>query len=209
MVGEERGQISGMSFTHDQRSVITSQGTENHLVQWSWRNCSLKADPFKFKKREKIQSPTAVDAEFSACDKTDSTTASGSKNVKKDRRGVSVLPRKYGRRVVPLSVDAYLRCQFYVSDRHVYCPVPNRIRKSKEIYIYDLENGIRIKTIKSEDILRQGVFSVTGLLPESLVIYVGGRGRLRVWTIDEDYQRKMEEKMNEFHQSRWDSEEEL
>jgi hypothetical protein len=52
LAGEERGQMSGMSST-DQCSVITSQGTENHLVEWTYDKCNLQANSKKFKKRKR------------------------------------------------------------------------------------------------------------------------------------------------------------
>lgn len=204
LVGEERGQISGMSFTSDQNTIITSQGTENQLVEWTYDRCNLKPCSTKFRKRRKITSQESQSAETSA--DAQQPTSSGSKKTK-DRKNVSL--RKHTRRVIPLPVDAYLRCQFYVTGRHVYCPAPARATKSKELYIYDLASGYKIKTLKSDDILCQGIYSVTGLLPDSLSLYVGGRGRLRVWSLDEDYERKKEEKRAQYHQSRWDSDDDL
>lgn len=221
LVGEERGQISGMSFTSNQNSIITSQGTENQLVQWSYDKCSLVPSLNKFRKRKEVGiNPLKIDESNNNSETkkenghsnngssfgSSALTKSSSKNPNEQK---GILMRKHSRRLIPLPVDAYLRCQFYVTDRHIYCPVPSRVTKSKEIYIYDIESGDRIKTLKSEDILRQGVYSVTGLLPESLVLYVGGRGRLRVWSVDEDHQKKMEEKVGQYHISRWDSDDEL
>lgn len=215
LVGEERGQISGMSFTSDHGSIITSQGTENHLIQWAYDKCSLHPSPAKFKKRKTVGK--YLEKNGNDCDMQMDTSSSPGPSNGPNRSSAStqqkssekrVLSRKNTRRIIPLPLDAYIRCQFYVTDRHVYCPVPARVTKSKEIYIYDLESGNRIKTLKSDDILCQGVYSITGLLPESLVLYVGGRGRLRAWSIDEDHQRKVEEKISQYHQSRWDSDDE-
>lgn len=211
-VGEERGQITGMSFTVDQTSIITSQGTNNHLVQWDYDKCSLVPRPNKFKKR-----PEAIDIitlDDSTCQQPVATASSTGPSTA-GRKGPNGLVKNNNkikkaklRHPVSLPVTAYLRCQFYVTDRHVYCPVPAGVKKAKEIYIYDIKSGLRIKTLKSNDILSQGVYSVTGLLPESLVLYVGGRNRLRVWTIDEDYQRKMDEKIRQYHRTCWDSDDE-
>lgn len=187
-VGDELGQISGMSFTKDQTKIITSHGTENHLVEWVYDRCQLRAQTKKFKKREVA-------------------TESGAQEVTQVSARGKGGTRKKLRPNIPLPVDAYIRCQFYVSERHIFCPVPSRVKKSKEIYIYDLSSGLRLKTLKSDAVLCQGVYSVTGLLPDSLVLYVGGRGRLRAWTLDEDHQRKMEEKKIKFHLTNWDSDE--
>lgn len=200
LVGEERGQISGMSFTSDSNTIITSQGTDNQLVEWNYDRCQLKPSRSKFRKR-RAQEELAVAA---TTDGQQSSSHNSSTSRKaKDKKNVSL--RKHTRRVIPLPVDAYLRCQFYVTDRHVYCPAPARATKSKELFIYDLESGFKIKTLKSDDILCQGVYSVTGILPESLSLYVGGRGRLRVWSLDENHERRKEEKRAQYHQSRWDS----
>lgn len=204
-VGEERGQISGMSFTTDQNKIITSQGTENHLVEWTYDKCSLVAHPTKFKKRKK----EVTSVEVASSIPSSSTGSSGGKSGKALDKKASTLTNKRSKRIIPLPVDAYIRCQFYVTDHHIYCPVPARVKKAKELYVYDITSGERIKTLKSDEILCQGVYSVCGLLPESLVLYVGGRNRLRVWTIDEDHQRKLEEKMKKYHTSTWDSDDEL
>lgn len=209
VAGEERGQISGMSFTSDNASIITSQGTENRLIQWSYDKCSLIPYPNKFRKRvitEDLEQDL-TDISSSAAHTSIQNVASTSKSRRSSKK--KTLSRKHTRRIIPLPVDAYLRCQFYVTDRHVCCPVPPCATKSKEIYIYDLESGYRIKTLKSENILCQGVYSITGLLPESLVLYVGGRGRLRVWSLDEDHQRKREETMKKYHMTRWESDDEM
>lgn len=202
MAGDEWGQISGMAFTNDQNSIITSQGTENRLFKWDYDRCSLKAT--KFKKRERLETSLQSGCNKSGLSRereaqtTKQTITTSSKHSK-----ISI--RKRLKQVIPLPVDAIIRCQFYITDRHIYCPVPAGTKKSKEIYIYDLKGGDRIKTLKSDDILCQGVYSVAGLLPEALVLYVGGRGRLRVWTLDEEHQIKMDKKMKEYHRTDWDS----
>uniref|UniRef100_A0A6G1SEC9 Uncharacterized protein n=1 Tax=Aceria tosichella TaxID=561515 RepID=A0A6G1SEC9_9ACAR len=222
LAGEERGQISGMSFARDQCSIITSQGTENHLVEWTYNKCKLQANSRKFKKREKatnIQDDVHGCGSSSSSKGASSSSKSGSGNPNQagasskrqapsDAAAAAIRKasiKKQKKRPLPLPVSAYIRCQFHVTDSHVFCPVPASTRKSKEIYIYDLKTGDRIKTLKSDDILSQGIYTVTSLMPESLVIYVGGRGRLRTWTIDEGYQRKLEEKMLEYHRTVWDS----
>lgn len=213
LAGDGRGQVSGMSFTSDQCSIITSHGTENNLVQWYLDKGSLRQCANKFKKQPKV---IQIDDEQSETQNEASTSAQLIRRYAVDRNpAVSVKRAEGAKRALaakkrrdnhnPLPVNAYLRCQFYVSDRHVFCPVPSRVKKSKEIYVYDVESGFRIKTLKSNDILCQGVHCVTGLSPSSLVLYVGGRGRLRVWTIDEDYQRKMDEEIRQFHVNHWDS----
>lgn len=207
VAGEERGQISGMSFTSDNLSIITSQGTENRLIQWTYDKCSLIPHPNKFKKHQDLQQKPPANGS-SLQEPTPADSASTSKEAKRSL-SKKVVSRKKTRRIIPLPVDAYLRCQFYVSDRHVCCPAPPSATKSKELYIFDIESGYRIKTLKSDNILCQGVYSITGLMPESLVLYVGGRGRLRVWSLDEDYQRKREETMKKYHRTRWDSDDEM
>lgn len=203
--GEERGQISGMSFTKDGCSIITTQGTENHLVQWCWDKCRLRPDADKFQPRERV-TENVVEVEQQVQSSRAKRTSPIS--LHSDRKRQKLLTRKNTGRVVPLPVDAYIRCQFHVTDRHILCPVPPRSKKSKEIYIYDLKSGARIKTLKSDGILNRGVFSVSSLMPESLTIFIGGRERLRVWSIDEDYQRRMEEKAKRYHQTRWESDDE-
>lgn len=197
LVGESYGQISGMSFTHDNSSIITSQGTDNHLIQWTFDKCKLRSTANKFKKERESESSITTDGTSSQA------KGSGSSRAKKLK-----LARRTSRYPL-LSVDTYLRCQFYVTDRHVYCPVPTRTTDSSEIFVYDLISGYRIKTLKSDGILCQGVHAVTGLLPDSLALYAGGKGRLRVWSLDEEYQKKMNEKIAKFHQTRWDSDDEL
>lgn len=200
LVGEECGQISGMSFTNDNNTIITSQGTANQLIQWTYDRCTLRSWPTKFRKNLIRDEATTRAAGLSNGSTSQTAT---SKQASKEKKNVS--RRKDTRRVIPLPVDAHLRCQFYVTDRHVFCPAPVRARKSKELYIYDLASGYKIKTLKSDDILCEGVYSVTGLLPESLSLYVGARNRLRIWSLDEDHQRKLEEKRAQYHQSNWDS----
>jgi WD40 repeat protein len=206
--GEERGQISGMSFTTDQCSIITSQGTENQLVEWTYNKCKLQANSKKFKKRKKEEN-MLVDVEHSGSKSKPASSRPGGSTLKSTPSDTTnnkkSATKKQKKRSLPLPVSAYIRCQFHVTDSHIFCPVPASARKSKEIYIYDLKTGDRIKTLKSDDILSQGIYAVTSLLPESLAIYVGGRGRLRTWTIDEGYQRKLEAKMCEYHRTVWDS----
>jgi WD40 repeat protein len=204
LAGEERGQISGMSFAADQFSLITTQGTENQLVEWSYDKCKLVANSHKFKKRKPIVAPEQVVPGARASSKVSAET-SRRPNSNASSEKLELMQQK---RRITLPVSAYIRCQFHVTDSHVFCPVPSSSERSKEIYMYDLKSGDKIKTLKSDDILSQGIYSVTSLLPESLVIYVGGRGRLRAWSIDEGYQRKLEERMNQYHRTRWDSDDE-
>lgn len=206
--GVERGQISGMSFTNDNCSIMTSQGTNNRLVQWSYDKCTLVPDSHKFKKQ--LKQVPVTNAEESSTKSNVQASDSSSKRRKTSRQATKQQTnnnlRFQSRRIVSLPVDAYLKCQFYVTDRHIYCPCPPGSTKAKEFYIYNIESGYRIKTIKSDEILCSGsVNAITGLLPDSLVLYVGGRGRLRVWTLDEDYHRKLEDKMKEYHKTNWDS----
>lgn len=215
IAGEECGQISGMSFTKDNCSIITSQGTENHLVHWTYDKCSLISHPHKFKKRKKSDIDCSKTKEKDIrenyqLDKLTPGSSSCNTSIAKSNRtpssgGKSKDAKRNKKRNMSLPVDAYIRCQFHVTDQHIYCPVPPSTKKSKELYVYDIESGIRVKTLKSDNILSQGVFSVTSLIPESLVIYVGGRGRLRSWTLDEGYQRKLVEKMHRYHRTIWDS----
>lgn len=224
LAGEECGQISGMSFTHDNCSIVTSQGTENRLVQWNWNKCQLVPNSEKFRKRRymDIMQQTNHDDPDIQQSETNQQIASTEVNItpmtrheaKRQRRDVLTTTsstqarRSGGRPRAPLPVDAYLRCQFHVTDRHVLCPVSSRTMKSKEIHIYDVKTGERIETIKSEGILNQGVYSVSSLMPQSMAIFVGGRGRLRVWNIDEGYQRKLEEKLRLYHLDHWESDDE-
>lgn len=211
VAGEERGQISGMSFTKNNRSIITSQGTENHLVQWAYSNCKLSPSSNKFGKRRKSTSPiqnNSTDQQQSEQQHGVIAGPSRDTNGLKGGNGAATRHKERRRRLAPLAVDAYIRCQIHVTDRHVYCPAPASSYKSKELYIYEIDSGNRIKTLKSEGIMNRGVYTVSSLLPDSLVIYVGGRGRLKTWTIDEGYQRKMEEKMRRYHRTRWDSDDE-
>lgn len=201
-VGEECGQISGMSFTTDQNKIITSQGTENHLVEWSFDKCNLVPRSTKFKKR-KVETAQVEPEPVAQSSSKSKPGKRSTENIEKK------ILKKKKKRVVSLPVDAYIRCQFWVTDHHVYCPVPASVKKGKELYVYDVDSGYRIKTLKSDEILCQGAYSICGLLPEALVLYVGGRNRLRVWTIDEDHQRKLEEKMKRYHKSTWDSGDEL
>jgi WD40 repeat protein len=206
LAGEERGQISGMSFTTDQCSIITSQGTENHLVEWTYNKCRLQANSKKFKKRKR---EVNINPDSNSCGSRSGAVSKGLEG--ESTKKIASKQASNGRlkkRSLPLPVSAYIRCQFHVTDGHIFCPVPPSTRKSKEIYVYDLKTGDRIKTVRSNDILSQGIYSVSSLLPESLVIYVGGRGRLRAWTIDEGYQRKLEAKTIEYHRTRWDSDDE-
>lgn len=192
----DRGQISGMSFTSDQSSIITSQGTKNNLVHWNFNRCSLQAEPNKFRNPEPPPLPQAGDSNH--CD----TNKAKSSKIPKGP------VKKKARRMPSLSHDVYLRCQFYVTDRQVYRPAPANASKCKEINIYDIESGYRIKSLRPSDMFFPGTYTVTGLLPESLVLYVGGAGRLRVWTLDEDYGRKFNERVKKYHTTKWDSDDE-
>ena len=207
--GEECGQISGMSFDRDNCSIITSQGTENRLVQWHWNKCNLRSDPKKYRARKReIEEQQMVENDHQQKQSSRQCDQGASPQNEKDKKRQKLVTRKHSRRLIPLPADAYLRCQFHVTDRHILCPVPSRTMKSKEISIYDLKDGAKVKTLKSDGILNQGVFSVSSLLPESVVVFIGGRGRLRVWSLDEDYQRKMEERLKKYRQNRWDSDDE-
>lgn len=208
LAGEERGQVSGMSFTTDQCSIITSQGTQNQLVEWTFDKCKLKANAKKFKKRKREESMITA-GPSGTNDILGHPGVSSMKQTISDKDSKKACTKKQKKRSLPLTISAYIRCQFHVTDSHIFCPVPSTTRKSKEIYIYDLKTGDRIKTLKSDDILSQGIYAVSSLLPESLVIYVGGRGRLRAWTLDEGYQRKLDAKMVEYHRTKWDSDDEV
>lgn len=200
-------QISGLSFTNDQKYLITSHGTHNRLVQWSFDKCKLVANLDKFRK---VKHPEPV-----SLSPTPSTSQNGSskRNVQlydKLNKKVKIQKKTSSQsnsfRHAPSMPDSsYLKCQFHVTDKFIFCPVPFKATKSKELYIYEIDSGQKIKTLKSDEILSNGIYTVQSLFPESLVLYVGGKNRVRVWSIDEDHQRKMEEKMKKFHTDQWDS----
>lgn len=208
LVGEEIGQISGMSFTNDNNTIITSQGPANSLIEWNFDRCSLTPKPAKFAHR------TLVEDEAEQNNNNSQPTSSNHRhpglNVRASKTWSSKKRESLTSRQRPLPVDAYVRCQFYVSDRHLFCP-ERKISSNckKELAIYDLNTGSLIKTLNSDEIMCQGTYAVTGLLPEALVLYVGGRKKLRLWTIDEGYQKKLEEKVKRFHTTTWDSEEDM
>lgn len=104
-----------------------------------------------------------------------------------------------------MGTDALLKCQFYVSENLVFVPSHPGARNSIEAFVHCLRTGQLVKLIKSEEIFTPGSNSITGLLPDSLAIYVGGGGRLRVWAMDEDFERKMRQRLLDYEREAWGS----
>lgn len=200
-------QISGMSFTDDQNHIITSHGSNNKLVEWSFNEYKLipNKDKFNKVKKEKLDEMSDYVKEGSSRPISGTSSKQQFQETKKKLRDKKV-SNKPERKVPNIPGTSFLRCQFHITEDFLFCPVPSTVKKSKELYIYDLKSGSKLKTLKSDEILSTGVYSVVGLLPSSLVLFVGGRGRLRVWTLDEQHKLKLEEKIKKFHVDDWDSE---
>lgn len=102
-----------------------------------------------------------------------------------------------------LSPDANMKCQFYVTDKHIFCPT-SIDQRSDEVWIYEIDSGKLIKTLRSEEILTAGIYSIVGLMNDSISLYVGGRGRLRAWSLDEESEDRLS-KLKKYHVDRWES----
>lgn len=187
--GGELGEVNCMSFTEDQSSIITSHGRKNHLVKWEFDKCSLRPWTSKFKNE-------------SDDNLTQTTTVSNASP--RLGRGFRGLTRGSIRSFEAIAPNIFRGSQFYLSSRHLYCPAGQSRPHTSDLDIYDLKTGLRVKSIKSGD-FSKSIFCVAGNLPESMVLYTGGATGLRVWSPDEDYQRRMEERNANYHQSNWDS----
>lgn len=200
---EFSSQISGIAFTNDMKYIITSHGFDNRLVEWSFDKCQIVPNEDKFKKT--VQPNLNQDfTSSSSSDPLKQGTSSYLQKVNNNNKKKRVLTARV--RLLPCySSSTYLRCQFHVTDNLIFSPAPSNAKNSKELDIYDIHSGIKIKTVQSDTILSSGVYCVTSLLPRSLTLFVGGRGRLRVWSLDEDYERKRQENVTKFHVDQWDS----
>lgn len=218
---EELGQVSGMSFSKSDFSLFTSHGPRNELVHWQFDKCNLKALAKKFPKEfpkgdsetssqnhayEQMRPPSQPVHDAQADPPSTSQMMSNLDNTVDSTKAsrASIRKRKTGP-TGAMGTEAYLRCQFYVSENLVFVPAHPNARKSIEVFVHCIKTGRLVKLIKSEEIFTPGSNSITGLLPDSLALYVGGGGRLRVWAMDEDFERKMRQRMLDYEREEWDS----
>lgn len=207
---KEMGQISGMSFTKSDCSLLTSHGTQNHIVQWEFDKRSLKPLPKQFSKKfpsdhdmtHKIfQDLLEGPPKKTRCELKTSPEPPASSRASLRRRKT----RRSNLRPTQESAESLLKCQFYVTENLVFVPAHHGALKSAEVFVNNLKTGELIKIVKSEDIFVPGADAIIGLLPDSLAIYVGGGGRLRVWAMDEDFERKMRERLAAYEREDWGS----
>lgn len=202
VAGGELGEINCMNFTQDENSLITTHGNRNRIVRWTTNESSstktLVPDTYAFKLE-----PKGVNS-----GDTNKRGAAGAEDSASPL--IRFIRGRRRRNDDPASqankFKTFLGSQFYMSSRHLYCPAHELLYNDlNDFNIYDLKTGYRIKSLRTDPSFVQGAFCVTGLMPESMVIYTGGMDKLRVWSFDELNRLKQEKLSSQYHTSNWNS----
>lgn len=197
VAGGELGEVNCMNFTHDEDSLITTHGNRNRIVRWTYDSTKKTLHPNTNAFTIEPRGVNSGDKRRVAAEDTASPLIRFIRGRR--RRGDDPTSQANKSKI-------FLGSQFYMSSRHLYCPAHELLYNDlNDFNIYDLKTGYRIKSLRTDPSFIQGAFSVSGLMPDSMVIYTGGLDKLRVWSFDELNRIKQEKISSQYHTSNWNS----
>lgn len=202
----ELGEINCMSFTHDENSLITTHGNRNVVVKWGVEDNQLRRFKNAFGENPNANNKTTeIGSLHSRRDSVGSEQISPLLRFIRSRRRRGIGGDEF--RSGANRFKTFLGSQFHLTARHLYVPaheVPSN--DYNDLNIFDLKTGYRMKSLKTDPSFVQGAFSVTGLMPDSMVLYTGGMDKLRVWSFNEMSSLREGRISSQFHSSDWSSE---